>query len=62
MRNKPNFQKSQIFITAISTMDYSEKMKLDTWSKQTQTKPILFGLKRYWFSLRTMVWVGPRSL
>jgi hypothetical protein len=22
-------------------MNYNEKMKLDTWSKQTQTKPIL---------------------
>jgi len=41
MRNEANFQKSQMFITVISTMNYSEKMKLDTWSKQTQTKPIL---------------------
>jgi hypothetical protein len=41
MQNKPNFQKSQMFITVISTMNYSEKCKLDTWSKQTQTKPIL---------------------
>jgi hypothetical protein len=41
MRNEPNFQKSQMLVTAISTMNYSEKMKLDTWSKRTQTKPIL---------------------
>jgi hypothetical protein len=41
MRNKANFRKSQMFITAIPTMIYSEKMKLDTWSKQTQTKPNL---------------------
>ena len=30
-----------MFITVISTMNYNEKMKLDTWSKRTQTKPIL---------------------
>ena len=41
MRNKANFRKSQMFITIILTMSYSEKMKLDTWSKQTQSKPIL---------------------
>jgi hypothetical protein len=41
MTNEPNFQKSQIFITLISTTNYSEKSKMDTWSKQTQTKPIL---------------------
>jgi hypothetical protein len=41
MRNKPNFQKSQIFITLISTTNYNEKFNLDTWSKRTQTKPIL---------------------
>ena len=41
MPNEPNFRKSQIFITVISTRSYNEKMKLDTWSKRTQTKPIL---------------------
>jgi hypothetical protein len=41
MRNKANFQKSQMFITASVTMNYSEKYKLDTWSKQTQSNPIL---------------------
>ena len=41
MPNKANFRKSQIFITLISTTSYSGKMKLDTWSKRTQTKPIL---------------------
>jgi hypothetical protein len=49
MRNEPNFQKSQMFITLIPTTNYSEKYKLDTWSKRTQmplgmayaTKPIL---------------------
>jgi hypothetical protein len=40
MRNEPNFQKSQMFITATVTMNCSEKMKLDTWSKRTQTNPI----------------------
>jgi hypothetical protein len=30
-----------MFITLMKTTNYSEKMKLDTWSKQTQTKPIL---------------------
>jgi hypothetical protein len=51
-------------------MNYNEKLTLDTWLKRTQTKPIyselvepiLFGLKRYWFLVRTIVWVGPRSL
>jgi hypothetical protein len=41
MQNEPNFSKSQIFITASSTRNYNEKCKLDTWSKRTQTKPIL---------------------
>jgi len=41
MQNKANFRKSQMFTTVISTMSYSEKCTLDTWSKQTQTKPIL---------------------
>jgi hypothetical protein len=41
MQNEPNFSKSQMFITPIATRNYSKKMKLDTWSKQTQTKPIL---------------------
>jgi hypothetical protein len=40
MRNEPNFRKSQIFITAVTTMDYNEKSTMDTWSNQTQTKPI----------------------
>ena len=40
MRNKPNFQKSQMFIIAIMTTNYNEKRTMDTWSKQTQTKPI----------------------
>jgi hypothetical protein len=39
MRNEPNFSKSQMFITAISTTNYSEKCKLDTWSKRTQSNP-----------------------
>jgi hypothetical protein len=30
-----------MFITVIMTRDYSEKMKLDTWLKRTQTNPIL---------------------
>jgi hypothetical protein len=41
MQNKANFGKSQMFITLIPATGYSEKHKLDTWSKQTQTKPIL---------------------
>ncbi len=41
MQNEPNFQKSQMFITVILTTNYSEKSTLDTWSKRTQTKPIL---------------------
>jgi hypothetical protein len=30
-----------MFITVISTTNYNEKAKLDTWLKQTQTKPNL---------------------
>jgi hypothetical protein len=41
MPNKANFSKSQMFITVVSTMNCNEKMKLDTWSKRTQTKPNL---------------------
>jgi hypothetical protein len=40
MQNEPNFSKSQIFITLIITTNYNKKWTLDTWSKQTQTKPI----------------------
>jgi hypothetical protein len=41
MQNEPNFQKSQMFITSIKTMDYNEKPTMDTWSKRTQTNPNL---------------------
>jgi endonuclease/exonuclease/phosphatase family metal-dependent hydrolase len=41
MRNEPNFQKSQMFIKAVTTTNYNEKLTMDTWSKRTQTKPIL---------------------
>jgi hypothetical protein len=40
MRNEPNFRKSQMFITLVLTTNYSEKLKMDTWSKRTQTNPI----------------------
>jgi len=30
-----------MFITVILTMTYNEKTEMDTWSKRTQTKPIL---------------------
>jgi len=40
MRNEPNFSKSQMFITLITTTNYSKKWTLDTWSKRTQTNPI----------------------
>ena len=41
MQNEPNLRKSQMFITSMKTRDYNEKMKLDTWSKRTQSNPIL---------------------
>ena len=41
MRNEPNFQKSQMVVTLVKTMSYNEKCKMDTWSKRTQTNPIL---------------------
>jgi hypothetical protein len=47
MRNKANFSKSQMFITQVLTSNYSEKLKLDTWSKRTQTKPILVAAKPF---------------
>ena len=40
MQNKPNLGQSQVFITRVSMVAYSEKMKLDTWSNQTQSNPI----------------------
>jgi hypothetical protein len=59
-----------MFITVVLTTNYNEKRTMDTWSKRTQTKPIcselvepiLFGLKRYGFLVRTMVSVGPRPV
>ncbi len=39
MQNKANFQKSQMFITSMKTTNYNEKMKMDTWSKRTQSNP-----------------------
>jgi len=42
MRNEPNFSKSQMFITLITTTNYNKKWQMDTWSKRTQTNPI-FG-------------------
>ncbi len=30
-----------MFVSLIKTSNYSEKCKMDTWSKRTQTKPIL---------------------
>jgi hypothetical protein len=51
MQNEANFSKSQMFITPISTTNYNEKCTLDTWSKQTQTKPNLIcknWLVLYW--------------
>jgi hypothetical protein len=41
MQNEPNFSKSQMFITLIRTRNYNKKWTMDTWSKQTQTNPIL---------------------
>ena len=41
MQNEPNFSKSQMFITLIRTTNYNKKWTLDTWSKRTQTNPIL---------------------
>jgi hypothetical protein len=41
MRNKANFKKSQMVVTSVLTRNYNENPTLDTWSKQTQTKPIL---------------------
>jgi hypothetical protein len=41
MQNEPNFSKSQMFITLIRTTNYNKKWTMDTWSKQTQSNPIL---------------------
>jgi hypothetical protein len=52
MQNEPNFSKSQTFITSIKTMNYSKKWTMDTWSKRTQTNPILPASKPAGF------WIG----
>jgi len=39
MQNEANLGQSQIFIIQVSIVAYSENMELDTWSKQTQSKP-----------------------
>jgi hypothetical protein len=39
MQNKANFSKSQMFTTLLKTTNYNEKAAMDTWSKQTQSKP-----------------------
>src|SRR4030042_521582 len=44
MQNEPNLRQNQTFITTMNIMSYNEKIKLDTWSKRTQTKPILPAL------------------
>ena len=41
MRNEPNFQKAKKVVRQVLTTNYNEKWTLDTWSKRTQTKPIL---------------------
>jgi hypothetical protein len=41
MQNEPNFQKSQMVVTQVVTTNYNEKPTMDTWSKRTQTNPIL---------------------
>jgi hypothetical protein len=48
MQNEPNFQKSQMVVTLVLTTNYNEKQTMDTWSKQTQSKPN-FGLLSFWF-------------
>jgi len=45
MQNEPNFRKSRMFITVISTTNYNEKVALDSWSKRTQTNPNLSRAK-----------------
>jgi predicted transcriptional regulator len=54
MQNEPNFQKSQMFITVVSTMSCNKKMKLDTWSKRTQTNPI------YSVLIRVNLWLNSK--
>jgi hypothetical protein len=39
MQNEPNFPKSQMLVTQVLTTNCNEKLTMDTWSKQTQTKP-----------------------
>jgi hypothetical protein len=45
MQNKPNFRKSQMVVTLVVTTNCSEKWSMDTWSKQTQSKPICYSNK-----------------
>jgi len=41
MRNEPNFQKVKRVVTQVLTRNYNEKLTMDSWSKRTQTNPIL---------------------
>jgi len=49
MQNKPNLGQSQNFITAVLKKNCNRKCELDTWSKQTQSNPILYRLSRLKF-------------
>jgi len=53
MRNEPNFSKSQMVATLLKTTNYNEKLTMDTWSKRTQTNPILTGMRglKIWLNL-----------
>ena len=55
MQNEPNFRKSQMFIILIMTTNYNEKLKLDTWLKQTQTNPIYGEQSRTILSRRSLL-------
>jgi hypothetical protein len=41
MSNEPNFSAPAGFASPIMTRTYNEKMPMDTWSKRTQSKPLL---------------------
>jgi len=40
MQNKANLRKSQMDVKLNMSSDYEEKIELDIWWKQTQSKPI----------------------
>ena len=55
-KNKPNFSKAKMSAMSIITRGYEKYIELDTWWKQTQSKPIYFVLSTAWCVFRKGTW------